>query len=158
MDYIKHYTLLIQRARGRSLSGYYEVHHIIPKCLGGTDEKSNLVDLTPEEHFLAHILLAKIHNHPKLWTAVHMMTVSPDGKTRCNNKMVGWLRRKFSEARSKEMTGKPSLKKGKPMSEEQKKKLSIALKGRKLSDAHRAKMSENRKGQKKSLEHCAKNF
>ena len=87
-----------------------------------------------------------------------MMTVSPDGKTRCNNKMVGWLRRKFSEARSKEMTGKPSLKKGKPMSEEQKKKLSIALKGRKLSDAHRAKMSENRKGQKKSLEHCAKNF
>lgn len=33
---------------------YTEVHHIIPKCLGGSDEYDNLVRLTSEEHYLAH--------------------------------------------------------------------------------------------------------
>ena len=33
-------------------------HHIIPKSLGGSNDKSNLVLLTPEEHF-AHYYLWK---------------------------------------------------------------------------------------------------
>lgn len=36
----------------------YEVHHIIPRCMGGTDDKDNLVHLTPEQHFKAHYYLA----------------------------------------------------------------------------------------------------
>ena len=35
-------------------------HHIIPRSLGGTDEQSNLVNLTPREHFLAHMILSKM--------------------------------------------------------------------------------------------------
>ncbi len=35
-------------------------HHIIPKSLGGTDDPSNLVDLTFRQHFVAHRLLLKI--------------------------------------------------------------------------------------------------
>ena len=38
---------------------YYEKHHIIPKCLGGSDDKSNLINLFAEEHFIAHKLLAQ---------------------------------------------------------------------------------------------------
>lgn len=39
---------------------YCETHHILPKSLGGNDEKSNLVNLTPREHYIAHALLTKI--------------------------------------------------------------------------------------------------
>lgn len=72
MNYSAHYTLLIERAKIRTATGYKEAHHIIPKCLGGTDELSNLVDLTAREHYIAHILLAKIHGGT-LWHAVNLM-------------------------------------------------------------------------------------
>ena len=53
---------------------YYEWHHIVPKCLGGSDDPSNLVLLTPKEHLLAHRLLCLIHpNNYKLAYAFHMM-------------------------------------------------------------------------------------
>jgi len=38
-----------------------EVHHIIPRSLGGSDDASNLVRLSAADHLFAHILLAKIH-------------------------------------------------------------------------------------------------
>lgn len=37
---------------------YQELHHIVPKCMGGTDEKSNLIYLYGQEHYFAHKLLA----------------------------------------------------------------------------------------------------
>lgn len=47
--------------RGRFACGdeYYERHHIVPKCMGGGDEKDNLIDLYAREHFVAHKLLAE---------------------------------------------------------------------------------------------------
>lgn len=47
--------------RGRFACGeeYHEQHHIKPKCLGGTNDKDNLIDLFAKEHFIAHKLLAK---------------------------------------------------------------------------------------------------
>ena len=49
----------ILQARGRFNCGnaYHERHHIIPKCMGGTDDKDNLIDLLAREHFIAHKLL-----------------------------------------------------------------------------------------------------
>ena len=47
-------------------------HHIIPRCIGGKDSPDNLVNLTFREHFVAHLLLAKIYGG-KLWHAVKMM-------------------------------------------------------------------------------------
>lgn len=46
--------------RGRFACGdeYHERHHIIPRCIGGTDEYNNLIDLYAKEHFEAHRLLA----------------------------------------------------------------------------------------------------
>ena len=37
-----------------------EIHHIIPKSLGGSNEKENLVCLTIREHYIAHLLLIKM--------------------------------------------------------------------------------------------------
>ena len=40
----------------------YHRHHKVPKFLGGTDEASNLVYLTPYEHAMEHKKLFEIHN------------------------------------------------------------------------------------------------
>lgn len=42
----------IQKEKG------YHIHHIVPKCLKGTDDPENLIKLTYREHYLAHCLLA----------------------------------------------------------------------------------------------------
>lgn len=46
--------------RGRFACGdeYHERHHIKPKCMGGTNDEENLIDLFAREHFEAHRLLA----------------------------------------------------------------------------------------------------
>lgn len=36
----------------------YEKHHLIPRCFGGSNDKTNLVKLTTYEHILAHYYLA----------------------------------------------------------------------------------------------------
>ena len=64
--YTKYYTQLVesrkQLNRQFSTGCGLEKHHIIPKSLGGTDNKNNIVVFTPREHCLAHMLLAKMYN------------------------------------------------------------------------------------------------
>jgi hypothetical protein len=99
MNYQGHYNKLIIRARTRVLDGYVERHHVRPVCLGGTDEIGNLVALTPEEHYTAHLLLAKIHhNDARLLYAANMMMVNNPAQHRTKNKMFGWLRKAVDEA------------------------------------------------------------
>lgn len=107
MNYELHYIKLINRAKERKIEGYTETHHIVPRCMNGSDNKDNLVNLTAREHFIAHILLVKIY--PKeygLINAVNMMTVSNKVQKRINNRMYGWLKDKFSERMSELQGGK----------------------------------------------------
>lgn len=100
MNYKRIHDSIIERAKTRVNSGYTETHHIIPKCLGGTNENHNLVELTPEEHFLIHILLVKIFpdNHNLIF-AVKLMC-EHDSTNRVNNKMYGWIKRLHSKETS----------------------------------------------------------
>lgn len=100
MNYAKHYNALIDRARNRILEGYVERHHTIPRCLGGTDNKENIVELTAEEHYVAHQLLVKMNpGHAGLASAAFLMTAtSPVGPTRPKNKTYSWLRKCLSES------------------------------------------------------------
>lgn len=96
MDYLKHYNLLIEKAKSRDVieNVYYETHHIIPKCIGGDNSPLNLVELLPEEHYTAHLLLAKAY--PKmgaLWYSCLMMSRNLTGR---KNKLYGWVRRHLS--------------------------------------------------------------
>jgi hypothetical protein len=50
---------IIAKGKNRVLTGYKEIHHILPRSLGGKDRKANLVALTAKEHFIIHILLCK---------------------------------------------------------------------------------------------------
>ncbi|AUG88274.1 homing endonuclease [Salmonella phage Mutine] len=111
MNYQFIYDSLILKAKLRVLDGYSETHHVIPKCMGGSDERHNLVELTPEEHFVAHQLLVKIfpHNH-KLAFAANAMCLNNGkvGRT-TNNKLFGWLRRKLSDSNKQMYKDNPHL-------------------------------------------------
>ena len=63
MNYSKQYELLIKnRVDNPIVNGEYtEKHHILPKSMGGSNGKHNIVSLTAREHFVAHKLLYKIH-------------------------------------------------------------------------------------------------
>jgi hypothetical protein len=98
MNYKLVYERLVKRGQERSIiEGYKEVHHIIPKCIGGNDSVDNLVVLTPEEHYVAHQLLVKIYpGNIRLVRACDVM--SKDTKVNKywrRNKMYGWLRRRL---------------------------------------------------------------
>ena len=85
MDYHRIYKQLINKAAERTISGYKEKHHVIPKCMGGNNDKDNIVDLTAREHFVAHMLLCKIYPDNKslayaLWAFVHWGRTSGDVK------------------------------------------------------------------------------
>lgn len=76
MNYQKLYDTLILRSKNRvPPTDYTEKHHIIPRCMGGTDDTSNLTPLLLREHFLAHLLLSKIYpNNLGLLLAIIMMS------------------------------------------------------------------------------------
>ena len=91
MNYFLAYQRLIAKAKARVCpEGYVERHHILPRALGGSDDSSNLVALTAKEHFVAHVLLAKIHGGI-MWQAVIVMK---GGKNRyCNSRLFEIARR-----------------------------------------------------------------
>lgn len=91
MNYFLAYQRLIAKAKARVCpKGYVERHHVLPKALGGSDDSSNLVALTAKEHFVAHVLLAKIHGGI-MWQAVIVMK---GGKNRyCNSRLFEIARR-----------------------------------------------------------------
>lgn len=62
MNYQRIYNELIsKRLETPSEEECTEVHHILPRWLGGTNEPSNLVRLSIKEHYVAHLCLWKIH-------------------------------------------------------------------------------------------------
>ncbi len=76
MNYQRIHDHIIDRAKNRIVEGYTEKHHIIPKSMGGSDDKDNLVKLTAREHYLIHWLLYKIHRTLSMRYAWHAMKVT----------------------------------------------------------------------------------
>lgn len=93
MNYSRIYEALIARAQSRPRpEGYVERHHILPRCMGGSDDESNLVALTAREHYVAHLLLANMYPRvPGLWVAIHIMS----GKN--IDRVSSWWYRKVRE-------------------------------------------------------------
>lgn len=77
MDKYKQFILDITINRGRFAipdGEYKEEHHIVPKCMGGTNDKENLVHLYAREHIIAHKLLTEIYpNHKGVCDAFWQM-------------------------------------------------------------------------------------
>ena len=121
----------ILETRGRFECGdkYHERHHIIPKSLGGTNNKDNLIDLFPKEHYIAHKLLAKEHpDNEKLtyawWMMSHCAADTNKGRYELTPEEYEEARIAFSKMRSENSIGKNNHFFGKHHSEETRKKMS----------------------------------
>lgn len=117
MNYKLIYANLVKRAlqRGKP-EGYFEKHHIIPKCVGGSNTKDNFVLFTAKEHFIAHKLLTKLYpSTPGIWYALIAMGRIQEFKSRI-----------FESERLKAY----AMRKGFKYSDESKKKMSLAKLGK----------------------------
>lgn len=102
MDYRAHYSRLIAHAADRELTGYSEKHHIVPRCIGGTDDTDNLVRLTAREHFVAHQLLCKMYpGEHDLVFAFRMLSTANNGRPA--SRTHAWLRERMADAASANM-------------------------------------------------------
>jgi hypothetical protein len=131
MNYNRIYNELITRSEHRIITGYVERHHIVPKCMGGTDDPTNIAVLTAEEHFVAHQLLVKIYpDSNELTYAASLMCSFNESQTgRSKNKLYAWIRIRVARAASGRFKGKPK------------------------STDHRSKISKSQTGRKQSLSH-----
>jgi len=161
MKYENIYSQIVERAKHRVLEGYKETHHITPRCMGGTDEKDNLVDLTAREHFICHLLLTRIYpEHKGLRLAIWNMCNakrSYQGRYKPNSRLYEMIRTEYRELIKGE--NHPSY--GRKNSDEVRQKMSqIAkrrfennpgtFKGRTHSEETRKKLSNNMKGKLQS--------
>ena len=129
----------ILNTRGRFACGeeYHERHHIIPKCLGGTNDKDNLIDLYAKEHFIAHKLLALENpNNSKLiwawWGMTNLKDKSQQERYNVTPEEYEEARKEFTKTMSLNFSGKNNWNYGRKMSEEAKRKMSEAKKGKYL--------------------------
>ena len=134
MNWQKIYTNIIDRAKIREEQPYTEKHHIIPKCLGGSNKQDNLVRLTGREHFIVHKILVLLYpNNNSLKFALWAM---------CNQK--GKYRKYNVTSRDYEQAKKecvPLWKK--PKTEKHKENLSKAKLGKKVNRNQKGENNHN---------------
>lgn len=137
MNYKLHYDKLIERSKDRKLEGYSESHHIIPKCMGGTNDKSNLARLTAREHYIAHQLLIKIYpkNKSLIYAAYSMCYYSFTNKERkYTNRIYEWLKIRHSKYSSMSQSGKGNSQYGYVWISNEKEKICKQIKKDELSE------------------------
>jgi hypothetical protein len=102
MNYIRVYETFIKdrRAKEPTLTGYTEKHHILPRSMGGGDDPENLIALTPEDHFFAHLLLAKIHGG-QMWAPVAFMVGGSrkDYRPVQSRRTYDWVKRELGKSK-----------------------------------------------------------
>lgn len=143
------------------VSGYTEKHHIIPRCMGGSNNESNLARISARQHFVCHLLLPKMVVSPlfrsKMSYAMKCMLLqrTSDGKRYIpkSSKIFALCRTahkgipKSKEAKQKMSDAKRGIKLG-PLSHDHRVNLSKALKGKPLASETCLKISQSLKGKK----------
>lgn len=142
-------------------------HHIIPKYMGGSDNPSNLIELTPEEHAEAHRKLYEEHGNWQdylAWQGLSKRMLSEDVAREASRiantgkDMSPETRHKISEAKlgkkhsAEHIENNRKAQTGKLLSEEHKEKIATALSGRTLSEEHKLNVGAKMKGRVMSEE------
>lgn len=158
--YKRWYDAIILNAQNRTLIGYCEEHHIIPRSLGGNDAKENLVNLTAKEHFICHWLLMKFtEGNDKMkmsyafWMMIHATNIHQQNRYKINARTYQNIKESLKEVFVKQHLGRK-------FSEEHKRKISETRKNRIASgqivvNADKTKykiIAEKRRGTKTSEE------
>lgn len=150
MDYEKIYDSLVSYRRENILDesncDYYETHHVVPRSIDKKliYKKSNKVNLTVREHFIAHLLLKRIYKkkfgedsyqYRAMVKTCFLFANKHKGVT-INSRTIEKLRIAYKKL--------PSSMIGRPMSDNAKKALLKANLGKKHTKEHRQKILESR--------------
>ena len=124
-------------------------HHIIPKHAGGSNDKSNIIELTVEQHSEAHRILYEKYGRWQdkiAWKALSGQITSDEARRQATIKT--WSGRKHTDEAIQNI--KDGIKKStyvrKPHTQSTKKRISEALIGHSVSDESRLKMSNSQIG------------
>jgi hypothetical protein len=148
--------------RGHRRQIGFELHHICPRSLGGSQKKSNLILLTPREHYIAHLILWKTYGGSMTY-AFFMMACRLDYRFKnvLSARQYENVRRDLStirtnfkyslESRNK-MSKSASLRPRLPLTEETKKKIGEANKGKISLAKGKTKSEETKARMRKAQE------
>ena len=149
MDYRKIYYSLIENRRSNPITRemcYCEEHHVLPRSLGGKDNKDNLVLLTAREHFVAHLLLAKMYlieegadskEYRKMAYALWYLLGKHKGNMLViSSRKYEKLKQEFAKVNSNEHSGERHWHYGQHWDEETKEKIRRAHIGKKVAPEH----------------------
>ena len=135
-------NILNTRGRFNCDGEYHERHHIVPKCIGGSNEKENLIDLYAREHFMAHKLLAQ--ENPDNGKLIYAWTCMAFAKNEYHGRQI--TPEEYEEARialSIKQTGEGNHFYGKHHSEETKDTLRQLHTGTNASEDTKIRMGES---------------
>ena len=118
------------------------IHHIVPKHMGGSNDKSNLITLTIEEHAMAHKALYEEHGKKGDYVAWKSLLKQMDEPER--------------QMELSSIGGKNNM--GKPKSEEHKAKIAEAIRGKMASPEVRERISKSLKGNSNSKNHSSSEY
>ena len=129
--YANRYKNFIKSRKQRVLpSGIYiEKHHIVPKSLGGSNKKSNLIPLSKREHYIAHLLLWQTYKGV-MARAFHFISNLQNKNKRLTSRQYAQLKKElhWSEEAKKRMS---QTKKGQKNSLEHNENIRLAKLGKK---------------------------
>ena len=98
---IERYLKFINYCKNIEFDCYTETHHIIPRSFNGTDDNNNLIKLGARHHYIAHLLLARATNSPKMIKALHKMVYSTSGDVQRDYKITSKVYAYVREEHSK---------------------------------------------------------
>lgn len=129
--YTKWYWNIIRSAqlhqRKKYNGAYFESHHIIPKSLGGSNAKINLVLLTAKEHYICHLLLPQMcvsPDHKRRMTYAYMQLSCQANKYRMPHQYHSRMYERFRQMYVASISGTNCYMYGIPKTTEQKSKIS----------------------------------
>jgi hypothetical protein len=138
------------------------IHHIVPKHMGGSNDPSNLIELTIEEHSRAHYVLWNQHGKEEdriAWLSLsrqintdeaRRLTVILSNKRRQVSQQTRQKMSRSHLGHSVSQHTKDKIRKtntGRKMPDSFSQKVSLGLTGRKLSESHKENISKSLKGQ-----------
>ena len=104
------------------MSNKIELHHKVPLFLGGTNYSWNIESISPKQHFINHLLIARELNTFASWASViSILNRNPD---------IGLFRKHWSQKMGYSQKGENGPNFGKLRTIESKNKTSNAMKGR----------------------------
>lgn len=113
--YTKWYYSIIEKAQARGfpnrriakkILGNIDDHHIIPKSIGGTNNRDNMVYLTLREHYIAHRLLIKMttgDDKSRMFYAFWRMSTT--GRYKLSSRTYEIIKNQNARSHSERMSG-----------------------------------------------------